>query len=171
LGIALFCDLVVICTKKLINQTSNIPMKKITLSALTIATLFLASCSEKIQSASKNAVNFPGMTVSRNDYKLSKDVTAEVEVKEFSMLRGFIHTAKTIGEAKNEKRYGMVSGYNLDAASQVAVYRLLDANPSFDYLTNIRVTKTYERKWLVFFNKYNTKVKITAKGITLNTEK
>jgi hypothetical protein len=147
-------------------------MKKITLSVAAVAAvLFTTSCSQKINSASKNAVNFPGMTVSRTDYKLSKDVTADVEVKEFTMLGGFIHTAKTVGEAKNEKHYGMVSGFGLDAASQVAVYRLLEANPSFDYLTNIRITKAYERKWLVFFNKYNTKVKITAKGITLNTEK
>ena len=48
---------------------------------------------------------------------------------------------------------------------------MLEANPSFDYLTNIRVEKEFTRKWLLFFTKYNTKVKVTAKGITLNTEK
>ena len=59
-------------------------MKKITLSVAAVAAvLFTTSCSQKISSASKNAVNFPGMTVSRTDYKLSKDVTADVEVKEF----------------------------------------------------------------------------------------
>lgn len=111
------------------------------------------------------------MTVSRADYTLSKDVTADVEVKEFKTLGGLIRTVKTIGEAKNETRQGYVEGYSLDKASQVAVYRLLDANPKFDYLTNIRVQKEFTTKWYFLFTKYNTKIKVTAKGITLNTEK
>jgi hypothetical protein len=146
-------------------------MKKTILPLIAAATLLLGSCTAKISSLSKNAVSFPGMTVTRADYKLSKDVTADVEVKEFSTLFGYIRKAKTVGEAKNESRQGIVSGFNLDPASQVAVYRLLDANPTFDYLTNIRISKEYTKKWMVFFTKYNTKVKIMAKGITLNTEK
>jgi hypothetical protein len=145
-------------------------MKKLFI-AVVVASMTLASCTNKLTNSSKNAVQFPGMTVTRADYKLSKDVTAEVEVKELKTLFGFIHTTKTIGEEKNKLRQGIVSGYGLDQASQVAVYRLLEANPSFDYLTNIRIEKEFTKKWLLFLTKYNTKVKITAKGITLNTEK
>ena len=146
-------------------------MKKLFLMAIAGASLFLVSCSAKISSMSKNSVPFPGMTVSRADYKLSKDVSAEVEVKEWSTLFGYFRGAKTVGENKKELRQGIVNGFGLDKASRVAVYRILDANPNFDYLTNIRVTKEYTRKWLLFLTKYNTKIKIVAKGITLNTEK
>lgn len=146
-------------------------MKKLIILAVVASTMVFTSCSNKISTMSKNSVPFPGMTVTRADYKLSKDVSAEIEVKEFSMLGGFIHTAKAVGENKHELRQGMVSGFGLDKASQIAVYRLLDANPNFDYLTNIRITKEFTKKHLLFFQKFNTKVKIVAKGITLNTEK
>jgi len=145
-------------------------MKKLFI-AVVAAGMTLASCTNKLSNNSKNAVQFPGMTVTRADYKLSKDVSAEVEVKEMTALFGLIHSTKTVGEEKNKLRQGVVSGYGLDQASQVAVYRLLEANPNFDYLTNIRVEKEFTRKWLLFLTKYTTKVKVTAKGITLNTEK
>lgn len=144
-------------------------MKKI-LTLSVAAMIALSSCSNKVLTNSKNSVQFPGMTVTRSDYKLSKDVTAEVEVKEISALGGFVRTAKAVGEEKRKLRQGVVSGYGLDKASQIAVYRLLEANPNFDYLTNIRVEKDFTHKWLLFFHKYNTKVKVTAKGITLNTQ-
>lgn len=146
-------------------------MKKILTLAVAAIMIATTSCTNKITTNSKNSVQFPGMTVTRSDYKLSKDVSAEVEVKEFSTLFGQIRTARTTGEEKRKLRQGIVSGFGLDKASQVAVYRLLEANPSFDYLTNIRVEKQFTRKWLLFFTKYNTKVKVVAKGITLNTEK
>ncbi len=146
-------------------------MKKILTLAVAAIMIATTSCTNKINTNSKNSVQFPGMTVTRADYKLSKDVNAEVEVKEFMTLGGFIRTTKTVGEEKRKLRQGVVSGYGLDKASQVAVYRLLEANPSFDYLTNIRIEKEFTKKWLLFFTKYNTKVKVTAKGITLNTEK
>jgi hypothetical protein len=146
-------------------------MKKIFSLAVIASAMIFASCSQKITSMSKNSVPFPGMTVTRADYKLSKDVSAEIEVKEWSALGGFLKGAKAVGENKRELRQGIVNGFGLDKASQIAVYRLLDANPNFDYLTNIRVTKEYTRKWLLFVTKYNTKVKVIAKGVTLNTEK
>jgi hypothetical protein len=146
-------------------------MKKLFLIAIVGASLAFTSCSHKISSMTKNSVAFPGMTVTRADYKLSKDVSAEVEVKEWSTLLGYFKGAKTIGENKRELRQGFVSGFGLDKASAVAAYRLLDANPNFDYLTNIRISKEYTKKWLLFLTKYNTKVKIVAKGITLNAEK
>lgn len=146
-------------------------MKKFSLIAIVASTMLLASCSKKITTMSKNSVPFPGMTVTRADYKLSKDVSAEVEVKEWTALMGYLKGAKTIGENKREFRQGIINGYGLDKASQIALYRLLDANPNFDYLTNIRVSKEFTRKWLLFVTKYSTKVKITAKGVTLNTEK
>lgn len=146
-------------------------MKKLITLAVAAIMIATTSCTNKILTNSKNTVQFPGMTVTRADYKLSKDVTAEVEVKEFKTLGGYIRTAKTTGEEKRKLRQGIVSGYGLDKASKIAVYRMLEANPTFDYLTNIRVEKEFTRKWLLFFTKYNTKVKVTAKGITLNTEK
>ncbi len=146
-------------------------MKKLFLIAVVGASLALTSCSRKISMMTKNSVAFPGMTVTRTDYKLSKDVSAEVEVKEWSTLLGRLKGAKAIGENKRELRQGDVSGYGLDVAEKIAAYRLLDANPTFDYLTNIRITREYSKKWLLFLTKYNTKVKIVAKGITLNTEK
>ena len=144
-------------------------MKKLFLIAIVGASVFLASCSAKVTSTSKNSIPFPGMTVTRADYKLSKDVSAEVEVKSWKAFG--MTGAKAVGENKKELRQGIVNGFGLDKESQIAVYRLLDANPNFDYLTNIRVTKEFTRKWLIFVTKYNTKVKIVAKGITLNTEK
>lgn len=147
-------------------------MKKLSIIAVVASTMLFASCSKKISTMSKNSVPFPGMTVTRADYKLSKDVSAEVEVKEWSTLMGYVRPkAKAVGENKRELRQGIVNGFGLDRASQIAVYRLLDANPNFDYLTNIRVQKEYTRKWLVLLTKYNTKVKVTAKGVTLNTDK
>jgi hypothetical protein len=157
----------------MLKTLKNKNMKKFTLiAAIASAVFIMTSCSNKISTNSKNSITFPGMTVSRADYKLSKDVSAEVEVKEWSTLLGFLHPKpKVIGENKRELRQGYVSGYGLGQAAQIAVYRLLDANPNFDYLTNIRVTKEYTKKWLVLLTKYNTKVKVVAKGITLNTEK
>ena len=146
-------------------------MKKIALQALGLSLLFFASCKTTQSSMSKNSTPFPGMTVSRSDYKLSKDETASIEIKEGSTLFGKIHWTKAVGEKKHVTRQGYVSGNGMDKASQIAVYKLLEANPSFDYLTNIRVTKEYTKKWMVLFTKYDTKVNITAKGITLNTEK
>ncbi len=146
-------------------------MKKLFIIAVAASAIFLASCSAKINSMSKNSVPFPGMTVTRADYKLSKDVSAEVEVKEWSALGGYLRGAKAVGEAKHELRQGIINGYGLDKATQIATYKLLDANPNFDYLTNVRVTKEYTKKWLLFFWKYNSKIKVVAKGVTLNTEK
>jgi len=146
-------------------------MKKLLLLVGAASTLFLASCSSKTSTMSKNSVPFPGMTVTRADYKLSKDVSAELEVKSWSALGGLLKGAKAVGEQKKELRQGVVKGYGLDLVSQIAVYRLLDANPNFDYLTNIRVVKEYTTKNMILFKKYTTKVKIIAKGITLNTEK
>ncbi len=133
--------------------------------------LFFASCKTSQSSMSKNSAPFPGMTVSRSDYKLSKDESANVELKEWSTFFGKIHGSKTVGEKKNVKRQGYISGHGFDPVAQVAVYKLLEANPNFDYLTNVRITKEYTKKWMVLFTKYNTKINITAKGITLNTEK
>ena len=146
-------------------------MKKLFLLVGAASALFLASCTSKISSNSKNSVPFPGMTVTRADYKLSKDVSAELEVKAWSTFGGRLSGAKAVGEQKNELRQGFVSGYYLDLESRIAAYRLLDANPNFDYLTNIRISREFTKKWMFFFTKYNTKIKIVAKGITLNTEK
>ena len=63
-------------------------MKKIIISAVVVSALAFASCTKKLSSMSKHSVAFPGMTVTRADYKLSKEAfNAEVEVKEFYVLR------------------------------------------------------------------------------------
>lgn len=147
-------------------------MKKLLLIAGVASAMMFTSCKPVKESQnSKGTVAFPGMTVSRADYKLSKDVSAEVEIQEMSALFGRIKKAKAVGEQKREKRYGNVFGLDLTNAQRIAVYRLLDANPNFDYLTNVRFSREYTYKNMVFFKKYNTKIKVTAKGITLNTEK
>jgi hypothetical protein len=140
-----------------------------TLSFIVLSMLF-SSCNS-IKTVSRSSVPFPGMTVSRSDYRLSDDVTASVDVKEFSTLFGLIRGAKTEGEEKRTTRSGEVAGYNLDKASKIAVYRLLDDNSDFDYLTNIRVKKEYTKKWYFLFSTYKTTVKVTAKGITIKTDK
>ena len=146
-------------------------MKKLLMTAGVATAMIFTSCTNRISTLSKNSVNFPGMTVTRADYKLSKDVSAELEVKEWSTLFGLIHPVTVVGEQKNEKRFASVFGFGLGPAEQIAAYRLLEANPSFDYLTNIRISREFTRKWLFLFTRYNSKVKIVAKGITLNTEK
>ena len=141
--------------------------KTIILGAICLS--FLASCTTQ-KTISKNSVPFPGMTVSRADYTLSKDVKANVEVKELTVL-GIFKFAKAIGEEKNTTRQGIVMGFGLDKAGQIAAYRLLEANPGFDYLTNIRVKKEFTSKWYLVATKYTTTVEVTAKGITLNADK
>ncbi len=145
-------------------------MKNITLALLGLTILF-ASCKTTLSTMSKNSAPFPGMTVTRADYKLSKDEVGTVEVKEWTTLFHLVHAVKTVGEKKKEKHIGLVSGYGLDKASEIAAYRLLEAHPDFDYLTNIRITKQYTKSWKFLFTTYKTEVKIVAKGITLNTEK
>lgn len=144
--------------------------KKIILPSLGIFMLFLASsCTTTRSTISKNAVAFPGMTVSRADYKLSNDVTSTIKVKEISFFG--LRFARVEGEARRVLRQGYVNGFNLDPASQIAVYKMLESNPDFDFLTNIRVKKEFKRKWMLLFTRYNTDVTVTAKGITLKTEK
>ena len=55
--------------------------------------LMLGSCTSS-KTMSKNAIAFPGMTVSRTDYSLSKDVSAEIEVKEFTTFFKLIRINK-----------------------------------------------------------------------------
>jgi hypothetical protein len=149
----------------------NTTMKKVFFGAIAGAAFLATSCSSSIMTNSKNSVPFPGMTVTRADYKLSKDVSSDIEVREWSTLGGYLKGAKVVGETKNQLREGIVSGYKLDPASKIAVYKLLDANPDFDYLTNIRVKREYIKKWKFFFTSYNTKVIVTAKGVTLKADK
>jgi hypothetical protein len=145
-------------------------LKKIILPSLGIFFLFLvSSCSTTRSTISKNAVAFPGMTVSRSDYKLSNNVTSTVKVKEFSLFG--LRFARVEGEKKRVLRQGYVNGFNLDPASQIAVYKMLETNPEFDYLTNIRIKKEFQKKWFLLFTTYKTDVTVTAKGITLKTEK
>src|SRR4051812_4090715 len=91
-------------------------MKKLFLPAMAAVALAFGACTVKQFDNSKNSVAFPGMTVTRADYKLSKDVTGEVEVKEWSTLFGLLHGPRklnAVGEDKNKLRQGLVSGINL----------------------------------------------------------
>jgi hypothetical protein len=146
-------------------------MKKVLFIPFAALLLLAASCSTSLNTSSKNAVPFPGMTVSRADYQLSKDVTATVQVKEFTTLFKYIRSARVVGQGKNEMNEGFFMGYGLDPASRIAAYRLLENNPEFDYVTNVRIKKEYKSKWLLFFTKYESNITITAKGVTLKTDK
>jgi hypothetical protein len=53
---------------------------------------------------------------------------------------------KIEGEKRRVERRGSVNGFNLDPASQLAVYKMLESNPDFDYLTNIRIKKEFNKK-------------------------
>jgi hypothetical protein len=146
-------------------------MKKVFIGAVVGVAILATSCSSSIMTNSKNSVPFPGMTVTRADYKLSKDVSSDTEVKEWSTLGGWLKGAKVVGESKNQLREGVISGYKLGPAERIAVYKLLDANPDFDYLTNIRIKREYKKSWKFFFTSYNTKITVTAKGVTLVADK
>ena len=136
-----------------------------------LAMIALSSCTNTRNVSTKGSVAFPGMTVSRDDYTLSKNVSSSVQVKEFTTLFGFIHTTKIEGQDKKTVNQGNVKGYKLKPAAQIAAYKLLEENPSFDYLTNIKVKEVYTAKWMLFFTKYESKISMTAKGITLKADK
>ena len=51
----------------------------------------------------------------------------------------------------------------------MAIFNLIEANPGVDYLTNIRVLKSYKKGFLGITKTYKTK--IIAKGIQIKLDK
>jgi len=137
-------------------------MKIVKLFMVFAATALILSSCRTVNQASRAALDIPGLTFERKDYKLTKDITASAEVK--LILGGLI----VKGVDKKNIKVGQLNGRNMGSVDEsMAVYNLIKKNPKVDYLTNIRYFKTYEKK---LFSK-TLKTKIIAKGIIIKTDK
>lgn len=133
-------------------------MKKVLLAAITCVAL--SSCLT-INTSTKEGVKMPGLTVTRADYILTDDLTAEAEVK--YILNGLI----VRGDDPKNIKVGTLGGMSASRDEQLAIYNLLEKNPQIDYVTNVRYQKSYVKK--IFSKTFKTKV--IAKGIILKTDK
>lgn len=133
-------------------------MKKVLLAAITCVAL--SSCLT-INTSTKEGVKMPGLTVTRADYILTDDLTAEAEVK--YILGGLI----VRGDDPKNIKVGTLGGMSASRDEQLAIYNLLEKNPQIDYVTNVRYQKSYVKK--IFSKTFKTKV--IAKGIILKTDK
>lgn len=142
-------------------------MRKLLLVALaTVACLAtLTSCKVTVTSSSRDQVTMPALKVKRTDYKLTDDVSAEAEVSVFKFL--FIRKVKGVDKKNIKEGQFLGGGVATSADEKLAVYNLIEKNPDFDYITNVRFEKVYTKS--LFKTVYKTKV--IAKGIILNTDK
>lgn len=122
----------------------------------------LFSCSTTQNTATRSAVTLPGITMERSDYELTDDIEASAEVK--VTLNMFYK-----GIDRRNVKVGKVSGYGSGMDEKLAIFNLIENNPDVDYLTNIRVMKTYTKGFLGISKTYKTKV--IAKGIKIKTDK
>lgn len=138
-------------------------MKKIFVKILgfSVAVMLVSSCMT-VNQASKEAVGIPPLSLSRADYTLTDDVNAEAEVR---VYLGFIMRGADKKNIKIGQIQGLPSNPTID--ERLAVYNLIEQNPEFDYLTNVRYYKTFIKK--PFKKTYKTKV--VAKGIILKADK
>lgn len=137
-------------------------MKRVFAKILVVSVIVMMAVScRTVQRATRDSIQLPGLRVTRADYTLTSDVSAEAEVK--VILGMFIKGA----DKKNIKEGRINGGFNTTIDEALAVYNLLEAHPEIDYLTNIRYVKTYTQK--PFVKTYKTK--IIAKGIILKTDK
>ena len=113
----------------------------------------------------KEAMTMPPLKVKRSDYKLTSDLTIEVQIT--SIFWDLIID----GLDKNNMKIGVIAGEAIKNTpdEKLAIYELIKKYPEVDYLTNIRYVKSYSRNFLGFKKVYKTK--IIAKGIILNTDK
>jgi len=142
----------------------NIIMKKtLKLIALgAIAMIMMSSCATTLNTSSRTSVSLPGITLERSDYKITDDINASAEVK---VTFGVFYK----GVDRKNLKVGNVSGYGKGIDEKLAIYNLIESNPNVDYLTNIRVLKSYKKGFLGISKTYNTKV--IAKGIQIKTDK
>ena len=127
-----------------------------------VAIVGLASCATTQNTASRDAVAMPGITLSRDDYKLMDDISSEAEIK---VTLGIFYK----GVDRKNLKVGSVSGYGAGIDEKMAIFNLIEQNPDVDYLTNIRVLKSYKKGFLGISKTYKTKV--IAKGIQIKTDK
>ncbi len=140
-------------------------MRKLFLNVIAIAAVgLLASSCLTISEAGKESVELPPLKVTRADYVLTDDLSAEAEVR---VYLGFIMRGADKKNIKTGKIYSAGQAYGAGLDEKLAIYNLIEQNPDVDYLTNIRYYKTYTQK--PFVKKFKTKV--VAKGIVLKTDK
>lgn len=133
----------------------------IRLGVLAIVLLSLVSCKSTINYQNRNSMNLNEFKLKRSDYSITADASAEVEVK--IIMRLF-----TKGIDKRNIKTARIENVWLGSADeQMAVYKLLEEHPEWDYVTNVRFVKSYEKK--PFVRTYKTKV--IAKGIIIKTDK
>jgi len=125
-----------------------------------VAALF-TSCATTQNTSSRTGVSLPGLVLERSDYKLTDDIEASAEVK---VTFGIFYK----GIDKKNMKVGKISGYGAGIDEKLAIYNLIEQNPDVDYLTNIRVLKTYKKGFLGISKTYKTKV--IAKGIKIKTD-
>jgi len=137
-------------------------MKKLFIIAIAVSTL--SSC-VTVNYANKEAVSMPSLRVKRSDYKLTSDISTEVEIT--AIFWGL----KNEGIEKSKVKIGEINGdyKNSTPDEKLAIYNLIQKYPNVDYLTNIRYIKTYDNTFFGFKKVYKTK--IIAKGIILITDK
>ncbi len=145
-------------------------MKKIfyTIATAAILATGLSSCVTYSSSTmNREAVQFQGLRMERKDYTLTSDLTAEAEV---TITKFLIWTwVKTDGQKDKGRdiKIGILGGMPSAKEEAVAAYKLLDANPNVDYLTNVRYMKTFTKKGF----KSTYKVKVMAKGVKIKADK
>ncbi len=139
-------------------------MKKIfkMASVLAVTAALFSSCATTQNTSTRSAVTLPGITMDRSDYMLTDDMEASAEVK---ITFGIFYK----GVDRNNLKVGKVSGYGSGMDEKMAIFNLIENNPDVDYLTNIRVMKTYKKGFLGISKTYKTKV--IAKGIKVKTDK
>lgn len=128
---------------------------------LLIVLFALSSCKSTVSFQNRNSMNLNEFRLTRADYQITQDASAEVTVK---VILGFI--TKGI-DKKNIKTSRIENVWLGSADEEMAVYQLLQAHPEWDYVTNVRFVKTFEKT--LFAKTYKTKV--IAKGIILKTGK
>mgnify|MGYP007002357110 CR=1 FL=1 len=131
------------------------------LGLLLIVLFALSSCKSTVSFQNRNSMNLNEFRLTRADYQITQDASAEVTVK---VILGFI--TKGI-DKKNIKTSRIENVWLGSADEEMAVYQLLQAHPEWDYVTNVRFVKTFEKT--LFAKTYKTKV--IAKGIILKTGK
>ena len=90
-----------------------------------------SSCTTVRTTTTRDSYNINTFAVERKDYKITEDVTAEAEVR-VNWLGGVkVDGVKYKG---NEQKVGIIGGKPGSKDEQIAAYKLIEANPDFDYL-------------------------------------
>lgn len=125
-----------------------------------VIVLALSSC-RTVNYQTRASLTPGSFLLKRSDYKITKDASAEITVE--TMFWGLIKH----GIDNNNIKYSNIENVWLGSFDEkMAVYELLEKNPNWDYVTNVRFVKSYEET--LFSKTYKTKV--IAKGIIIKTD-